>query len=143
MINNNEHIIILVDGRCNLCNKWVRFISKRDRKKKFRYASLQSSFAKKLLKKYNFKEFDLSTIIFVQKNKTYVKSSAIIKILLNLRFFYKMSILFYLIPKNIRDFIYTTVAKNRYKWFGKKEICSIPLKIDHHLFLDKDENIYQ
>lgn len=98
---------------------------------------------KKLLKKYNFKEFYLSTIIFVQKNKTYDKSSAIIKILLNLRFFYKMSILFYLIPKNIRDFIYTTVAKNRYKWFGKKEICSIPLKIDHHLFLDKDENIYQ
>lgn len=142
MIENSNYGIILVDGTCNLCNSWVKFVSKRDKKKLFRYASLQSTYSKEKLKKHKFKELEFSTVVYIKKNKLYTKSDAVLKILFNISIFYKATAVFYIFPKKLRDSFYDFIARKRYIWFGKNVKCEIPNKVDKKMFLDKDDAIY-
>ncbi len=127
--------IIFFDGVCNLCNSSVQFILKRDTNKKFMFASLQSDVAKKLLLHKNVKN-NFDSIILLDKGKIYNKSIAILKIGKTLGFPYSLGSIFFIIPKFIRDFIYDWIAKNRYKWFGKKDSCMIPTKEYLERFLE-------
>lgn len=120
---NTKHIV-LFDGDCNFCNYWVKFILKRDKKDSFRFASLQSEVGKEMLAK-NGLEFDLSTVVLLTENKVYTKSGAALKIGQLLGSVYGLSVLFWIIPKLIRDYFYDVIAKNR-KQFLKEETCVIP-----------------
>ncbi len=117
--------IILFDGVCNLCNNTVTFIIKRDVSNEFKFASLQSTFAKEKLEGSGID--DLSTIVFFDNDKLYVKSSAVIRILRELKGYRWIGVLL-LIPVGIRDFFYKWVANNRYKFFGKQDSCMLPSK---------------
>ncbi len=128
MINLENKSIILFDGVCNLCNNSVQFIIKRDHKHRFLYASLQSDAAQRILLQFQLKSSDLDSIILIENGKVYQKSTAILKIVKHLNSSWKLSYGFIIIPKFIRDFIYTIIAKNRYKWFGKREVCMVPTK---------------
>ena len=143
MIEKTNYSIILVDGACNLCNGWVKFVSKRDKKQRFRYASLQSSYSKEKLKKHNFHNSELTTLVYVVGNKLYTKSDAVLKILNNLSTLYKMSAVFYIFPKKLRNGLYDFVGRKRYIWFGKMDKCEIPSKVNKTMFLDKEEAIYK
>ena len=126
MSNTKNKPIILFDGVCNLCNDSVNFIIKHDKKAQFLFASLQSDAAKEILLQYNSKKIKIDSIVLIQKNKIYEKSTAALNIAKGLSGGYKLLYLFIIIPKFIRDLGYNYIAKNRYKWYGKKESCMIP-----------------
>ena len=118
--------LLLFDGVCNLCNSSVQSVIKYDTKKQFLFASLQSDAAKEILLQFGETNLKLDSVILIYNNKIYSKSSAILKITQLLGGFYSLNIIFYSIPKFIRDKMYDYVAKNRYKWYGKRESCMLP-----------------
>ncbi len=125
-MNQDKKIIVLFDGVCNLCNGFVNFIIKQDKKARIKFVTLQSDIAKDILKVHQINHFELNSVIVLIDDKIYTKSSAALMILNELGGVWKIFFAFYIIPKFIRDFFYNIVAKYRYILFGKKEICIIP-----------------
>jgi len=118
--------IILFDGVCNFCNHWVNFAIKRDKKKKLRFTPLQGETAKRLLPRYHINPTSLSSVVFIDNEKAYTQSSAALQICKHLDGGWKLLYGLIIVPKFIRDFFYNIIARNRYKWFGKKETCMMP-----------------
>lgn len=131
-----EAPVILFDGVCNFCNYWVSFAIKRDREKKLRFTTLQGQAAKQLLPQYHIHPTSLSSVIFIDKGKAYTQSSAAIRICKYLAGGWKLFYGFMIVPKFIRDFFYNIIARNRYKWFGKKDECMTPSQEVKERFLD-------
>ena len=121
----NEHPIVLFDGVCNYCNRWVNFIIRNDAKQKFRFATLQSDSGKKLLKQYGIGEHQDSVVLIYNEN-AHVKSTACFHICYHLGFPYSLLFAFVILPAYIRDFYYDIIARNRYKWWGKRNECMMP-----------------
>ncbi|MBC7875026.1 MAG: thiol-disulfide oxidoreductase DCC family protein [Ferruginibacter sp.] len=128
--------VLLFDGVCNFCNYWVNFAIKRDRKRKLRFTPLQGQTAKSLLPEYKINPGSLSTVILVDNGKVYTQSSAAIRVCKYLDGGWKLFYGLMIIPKFIRDFLYNIIARNRYKWFGKKESCMIPTAEVRERFLN-------
>ena len=126
MNNFKGKSIILFDGVCNLCNSAVNFIIKHDKKEHYLFASLQSDAAKEILLQFPSKKIDFTSIILIENEIYYNKSTASLLISKQLNGGFKLIYLLIIIPKSIRDFVYDYIAKNRYQWFGKKESCMIP-----------------
>jgi len=126
MKKQTEHKIILFDGVCNLCSGAVQFIIKRDKKSKFRFASLQSEFGQKMLRKFNLPASNFNTFVLIDYDKCYIKSQAAFKVVREFGAFWKILLLFEIFPTRISNFFYDIVAKYRYKFFGKKDSCLIP-----------------
>lgn len=120
--------VILFDGVCNLCSGWVQFVIKRDPKELFKFAPLQSEFGNSIIRDYNIKMKGTASIVLIEHNKAHIESTAILRIVSQLKGPIKILRLFSLIPKPIRDNIYRFISKNRYRFFGKKESCLIPSK---------------
>ena len=118
--------IILFDGVCNLCNGAVQFIIRHDKKNTFMFTSLQSETGQKLLAQYNLPLDELNSFILIENNKAYTRSTGALKVAKKLNGIFPMLYSFIIIPKILRDSIYDLVARNRYKWFGKKDECMIP-----------------
>jgi predicted DCC family thiol-disulfide oxidoreductase YuxK len=125
MESSTQHII-LFDGVCNLCTSSVQFIIKRDREKIFRFASLQSEFGQQFLASRRDIPEKLDSIVYLENDKVYIKSPAVLKILHKLGRIYSFSVIFWIIPRFLRDAMYDLIARKRYRWFGKKEICMVP-----------------
>lgn len=115
--------VVLFDGICNLCNSSVRFILRHDTRERFLFSSLQSDASKKLLLHLNYKIREMNSILLVDDEQILEKSDAVLKIASELRFPWNLAAVFRFLPKSLRDGIYDFVAKNRYKWFGKKDNC--------------------
>jgi predicted DCC family thiol-disulfide oxidoreductase YuxK len=122
-LTDKEHNLILFDGVCNLCNGAVQFIITRDKKEKFRFASLQSSLGRKFIDQ---SRVSTETIMLIKNNKIYDRSSAALEIAKDLSGAWPALYIFKIVPKFLRDGIYNLIAKNRYRWFGKKDECMIP-----------------
>ena len=121
----NQNYIILYDGICNLCNKSIRFISKRDNKSQFIFISQQSDEAKKLMLKHHFNSESLDTIILITKDEAFSKSDAVLEISKNLSGLWFLFSYFKIIPQSIRNLLYDFISKNRYKFFGKNNSCEL------------------
>lgn len=120
--------IILFDGICNLCNNSVQFVIKRDNKQQFLFASLQSDAAAKLLLQFYNKKIGLQSIVLIEDNKVYDKSTAALRIARKLNPLWNILYIFIIVPKNLRDLVYDYIAKYRYKWFGKQDSCMLFIK---------------
>jgi len=118
--------IILFDGVCNLCNSSVTFVIERDKKDLFRFAALQEPAGQQLIKQYQIDISKTDSIILIDGDKAYVKSTAALKVARHLGGGYPLLYGFMIIPNFIRNWVYDYVARNRYKWYGKKESCMIP-----------------
>ena len=119
--------IILFDGFCNLCNDAVLKVIKHDYKNNFIFTSLQSETGKKIISHLNIDISKIDSIILFEPQVSYdIKSSAALKIMKDFGGFWNLTKIGWIFPKGIRDVIYDYVAKNRYRWFGKKESCMIP-----------------
>jgi predicted DCC family thiol-disulfide oxidoreductase YuxK len=118
--------IILFDGVCNLCNSAVQQVIKNDPKKLFRFASLQSDFGKQALQQHKLNPGDLNSFILLDNGKIYKKSGGALRVAKYLKGAWPLVYTFILIPPFIRDGVYSWIAKNRYKWFGKQETCWLP-----------------
>ncbi|MDD3458538.1 MAG: thiol-disulfide oxidoreductase DCC family protein [Weeksellaceae bacterium] len=121
-----SHKIILFDGVCNLCNSFVQRIIRNDSKNIFKFASLQSDYGQKFLKENSLESTEFKSIILIDGNRYYTKSTAALRIGKELKGIYRLSILMLIVPKFIRDFVYDIISKNRYKWFGKQDSCWLP-----------------
>jgi len=129
--------VVLFDGVCNLCNGAVNFIIKRDKNDMFRYASLQSEIGQALAKEVGVDASKLDTILLIEPAVAYYhKSTAALQIARQLSGGYSLLSIFLIFPKFLRDWIYDIIAKNRYKWFGKKESCAVPSPRLKALFVD-------
>lgn len=117
--------IILFDGECNFCDRSVQFIIKRDPQAVFNFASLQSETGKELLASHLIPE-DNDSIVLISGERAYQKSTATLQIAKQLKGLWKLCYIFIILPRPIRDFFYDKFAKNRYKWFGRKDNCAIP-----------------
>lgn len=126
MEKNQQHKIILFDGVCNLCNSSVTFIIKRDKKDIFRFAALQSEVGETYIEKHQIDTSKTDSILLIDGDKYYEKSSAALKIARYLSGGYPLLYAFMIVPKPIRNWVYDYIAKHRYKWFGKKDSCMIP-----------------
>ncbi|MCS6795646.1 MAG: thiol-disulfide oxidoreductase DCC family protein [Raineya sp.] len=118
--------VVLFDGVCNLCEGVVKFLIQRDKKDVFRFASLQSEIGQTLLQKFHLPTQNYDSFVLIVGEKAYLRSSAALKICEFLGGFWQVLAVFWLIPKPLRDAVYDFVAKNRYKWLGKKNECMIP-----------------
>lgn len=119
--------IVLFDGVCNLCDRSVQFIIKHDKKDEFRFATLQGEIGNSLMQKRNIDTSRIDSIILIEPGVAYyTKSDAALQIGMHLKGYRTISKLLYLIPSKLRDIVYDIVARNRYKWYGKKEACLVP-----------------
>lgn len=118
--------IVLFDGVCNFCNTTVNTIIKYDKKAYIKFAPLQSVIGKELLAHHQIDLHKVDSVIFIQNGKAYLFSTAILRIARQLDGLFPLLYVFMLVPKFIRNPLYKWIAKNRYKWFGKKESCMIP-----------------
>ena len=135
----SDSFLICFDGHCLLCNSWVDFLIKRDRKNVFTFTSLQSNGGRNALLKHGYSESkleDTDSIVVLKADQISIRSDAVIEILVALGGIYKISKLLKLIPPSLRNLVYDTVAKRRYRWFGKRDICRIPSPEESHKFLE-------
>ena len=121
-----EHPLILFDGICNFCNSAVNFVIKKDNGAIIHFAPLQSPKGRLYLKQYNYPVNNLNSFVFIEDNKVYTKSTAALKVCRHLKGLWPLCYGFIIVPKFIRDGIYSWVAKNRYKWFGVRQECMMP-----------------
>ncbi|MFT5077566.1 MAG: putative DCC family thiol-disulfide oxidoreductase YuxK [Planctomycetota bacterium] len=118
--------IILFDGVCNLCNSSINFVIKRDKKDEFRFTALQEEPGISLLKHHHIDTKDTDSIILIENDTVYVKSSAALRVSRKLSGAWPLMYGFMIVPAFIRNGVYDYIAKNRYKWYGKQDSCMIP-----------------
>ena len=126
--------IVLFDGECNFCDASVQFIITRNQKATFQFASLQGEVGQNLLKELNVPT-DVESLVLVEGKRYYTKSTGALKIAKQLDGLWKLSYVVIVIPKPLRDVMYNYIAKNRYKWFGKKQACMLPTVEQRNRFL--------
>lgn len=119
--------LILFDGVCNLCSNSVQFIIERDKRNKFVFAALQSNLGQQIIKDYNIDPSKTDSILLYRKGKA-IKSKSTAAILIASKLGLPTNLLypFLILPEFIRNTVYDFIAKNRYKWYGKKDNCWIP-----------------
>tara|TARA_R100001369_G_C3327589_1_gene170113 strand:+ start:17371 stop:17793 length:423 start_codon:yes stop_codon:yes gene_type:complete len=123
-----DKLLILFDGVCNLCNSSVLYVIKRDKKNRFLFAPLQSEIGQSVLNEFNIDRSKTDSILLYNpiNNSIIYKSSAALHISKHLSFPTNLMVVFFIIPTFIRNWVYSYIAKNRYKWYGKKDACMIP-----------------
>lgn len=131
----NNHQIIIFDGVCNLCNGAVNFIIKRDPKGIFKFAPMQSELAKELVLKHQVKAVADDSFLLLKEGKYFLRSQAALEVAKEFGGLWFMLQAFKLLPLFIRDYLYSLLAKNRYKLFGKQVSCRIPTKEERDRFL--------
>ncbi|MCI5055651.1 MAG: DCC1-like thiol-disulfide oxidoreductase family protein [Flavobacteriales bacterium] len=125
--------IIFFDGVCNVCNRFIDFLLRIDKHDRMKMASLQGDTAKQLLSQSEIEKFD--SIILKYNNRIYYRSEAVLQTLNCIGGFWKFPMILYLIPGFIRNPIYMWIAKNRHKWFGKRETCRMPTASERNKML--------
>lgn len=118
--------ILLFDGYCNLCHSSVQFVLKHERRQELYFTSLQSPVGIEILKHYKIDANKIDSLVLIEKNIAYTKSSAALRLGKYLKGIYLLGYAFIIIPPFIRNGVYDFIAKNRYKWYGKQDSCIMP-----------------
>lgn len=118
--------VVLFDGVCNLCAWAVQFIIERDPRGIFRFASLQSDTGRRLMAQHGLDPSQLDTFVLVEDGRAYTKSTAALKVSRHLSGLWSICHICIILPHFVRDPIYRFIARNRYRWFGKKDSCLMP-----------------
>jgi len=128
--------IIVFDGICNFCSAYVKFVIRRDQTGRFHFATLQSVTGRALLQRHGLDAVDINTFLLVKGGKAYVRSDAVIQVARELDGPWKLARVFGLIPRLLRDGAYDWFARNRYRFFGRKEACMVPTDDIRDRFLE-------
>ena len=123
---NESTPVILFDGVCGLCNRWVSWILHHDRRKIFRFAALQSHAGQNLLEQHGLNGLELSTMALIEQDEAHVRSQAALRSLKLLGAPWSIFFALILIPAPLRDWVYNWVAGHRYQWFGRLDSCLVP-----------------
>lgn len=130
-----DHPVILFDGVCNLCNASVDLVMRNDSDAVFRFASLQSDVAERILEPYGRDPNLLGSIILVDDG-VYRESDAVLRIARRMDGAWPLIYVFIIVPRFIRDPVYRWIARNRYRWFGKRDTCRLPTPEERDRFLE-------
>ncbi len=131
--------VILFDGVCTMCSASVKWVIRRDRKQRFRFASLQSEFARAALARLAPGAALPDSIVLLESGRVRTRSDAAIRIARLLGFPWCLGAAFRVVPPVLRDALYSWVARHRYKWFGKQDACMVPTPALRARFLDASE----
>jgi predicted DCC family thiol-disulfide oxidoreductase YuxK len=126
MHSRPEETVIYFDGVCHLCHRSVRFIARRDPRKRFVFSPLQSPRGREIMRRLGMDEHQPGSIILAEGDRLYTRSTAALRIASRLRAPWPLLRVFWVIPRPIRDALYDWIARNRYRWFGKMEACPLP-----------------
>lgn len=118
--------LILFDGVCKFCHASVNFVIEHDRRDYFRFCPIQSEKGQSLIEQYDITDSGLSSMILIQNDKIYRKSTAALRIARHLAFPWPLMYAFTLLPAFIRDAVYDYIGGRRYQWFGKYDQCLVP-----------------
>ena len=118
--------IVLFDGVCNLCNGFVQFVIARDPAGRFRFAPLQAETAQRLIRDRGGVDTAGDSIVLIEGERLYARSSAALRIARHLSFAWPFAYALIAVPRPLRDWVYDVVARNRYRWFGRREVCMTP-----------------
>lgn len=128
--------ILFFDGVCGLCNRFVDLMLKADSRGQFLYAPLQGETARRMLgPRDQAQAGDPHSFVFLEKDKRYEQSSAVLLALRRLGGAWRLTGLLFVFPRPIRDFVYRIVARNRYRWFGRRDECRLPTPEERDRFL--------
>ena len=128
--------IVVFDGMCNLCAQSVAFILAHERDNAIQFAAAQSTAGRALLSEFGLKPENLVTFVFIEGGTACVRSEAALEVARHLRVPWRLLRILRLIPRRFRDSIYDFIAKNRYRWFGKRESCSVATPEQRSRFID-------
>lgn len=129
--------VILFDGVCNLCNRWVLFVIDHDPRRRFSFASLQSDFGQTLLRGYHAPVSGVRSLVLLEDGRCYVRSSAVLRIARHLSGPWRLLYAFTWVPRQVRDAVYDWIARNRYDWVGRTDHCLVPSPELAERFLDE------
>lgn len=118
--------IIVFDGVCLLCSGWVRFLLRFDHRQHYRFAAMQSANGRELLARHGLDPDDPVSFLLVTPTRTWTDSDAIVRVLTGLGGGWRVAHVLRLIPAMLRDPLYRVVARNRYRWFGRRDTCLVP-----------------
>lgn len=128
---------MVFDGVCKFCSGAVRFILRNDRTGTIRFLPLQTPLGQKLLQTHGIDPSDADTFLFLKDGVPYLRSDATLEIARNLGWWRWLRV-FLVVPRPWRDWLYGVVARNRYRWFGKRDVCFVPNTEERQRFLDGD-----
>lgn len=132
-----EHPIIVFDGVCNLCNGFVQWIIKHDKERIFRYTTLDND--NFINATHSMNKVNHDTVMLIINGEIFIESDVSMEVFQMLPYPYKILSILRWIPKYIRDKVYRWIARNRYRWFGKRDACMIPTAEENVLFLSGDK----
>ncbi len=125
-LSNPQHPTLLFDGVCNLCNASVQWVLLHDPKGVFHFSALQSDTGQDLLKQHNLDTQNFNTVVLVEGKNLFLRSDVPLEIVRRLGGFWQLLYVFKIIPRALRDVVYNWIAKNRYRWWGRREECMLP-----------------
>jgi predicted DCC family thiol-disulfide oxidoreductase YuxK len=120
-----RHIIVF-DGVCNLCNRLVNFIIRRDPAGRFAFAPMQGETGRALLARHGIGAEQVDTFLLIRQGVALQKSDAALEIARQLRGVSRLLLVLRVLPRRWRDWLYSLVARNRYRWFGRRRECAVP-----------------
>jgi predicted DCC family thiol-disulfide oxidoreductase YuxK len=121
-----DNPVILFDGVCNLCNRWVQFVIRNDPAGVFRFAPLQSDVGQQLLVECGLSSDHLDSVVLIEGDDYYTKSGAALRTAKLLGGVYRLAWPLRFVPGGIRNWVYDFIADHRYDWFGKRDQCMMP-----------------
>lgn len=128
--------VVLFDGVCNLCNGFVQFIIVRDPDRHFRFGALSSGAAAHLMRGAGLKPGSADSLVLIDGGRAYIRSTAALRILRGLGFPWSMAYGLVIVPRPLRDWAYDALARRRYAWFGRRDVCMVPGPDTRGRFLD-------
>jgi predicted DCC family thiol-disulfide oxidoreductase YuxK len=134
-VDSSEHAVVVFDGECAFCNRWVDFLLRFDRQDTFRFVARQSESGAAFSRAAGLPEAGVGSIILVEGVTTRLRSDAVLRMLELLGLPFSLAGIFRVIPVSIRDAVYDTIARNRTKWFGKMSVCRVPTPAERHRFI--------
>jgi|CXWL01.1.fsa_nt_gi predicted DCC family thiol-disulfide oxidoreductase YuxK len=132
-----EAPILIFDGVCNICSFGVGIVLRADKQGVFRFAFGQGERGSALKEAYGLPKGDLENVTLIEDGRYYTKSDAVIEVVRRLPFPWPLLSIFKIVPKFLRDPLYSLVARNRYRWFGIRQSCFVPAPEHLSQFVDK------
>lgn len=127
--------VVLFDGVCRLCSGWARFLLRFDTHARFKLATVQSAEGQAILSYFGLPLHEYETLLLVENGQLFIKSDAVLRIVRQLPLPWPLLTCFRWVPRCLRDGIYDVIARNRYKWFGKRDACLVPGDVERERFL--------
>ena len=129
-----DNPVLFFDGVCNMCNRWIDFLVRHDRKQRYRFAPLQGTTATYAIPEY-VQSGEYETMVFVEGGNVFTQSTGALRVIAGLGGIWSLAKVLLWIPAPVRDVVYRFIARNRYRWFGQKDTCRLPTPEEKNLFL--------